>query len=232
LRIDAATSLREVVNELCELHAQRTGGPLPLVNLAGSGELAQQIAAAQKSDLFLSAGDREMDRLAELGLVRDETRRRLCSNALVIVARDAQPAFRVEQLAESGALSVAHPELVPAGRYAADWLREVELWNAVEARLTRSTNARAALAAVQSGATKYGIVYASDAASAPELHVVYSIDADATKPIVYPGAVLTCATAPIEARAFLDLCTSSEGRAIFARHAFLVGRDESAAEDE
>jgi len=221
LRIDAAASLREVVTELAELHAVRTGGAAPLVNLAGSGELARQIEKARKTDVFLSAGVREMDQLDARGIVVRETRRELCSNALVVVARDAHPDFVIDDLARARHVSIAHPEVVPAGRYAAAWLRERGLADQVLAHATRSPSVRAALAAVQSGACEYGFVYASDLHVAPGLHVVHQVDASELPPIVYPGAVLEGARNPDEARAFLELCVSPEGRAIFARHGFL-----------
>lgn len=224
LRIDAAASLREVVQELAELYASRTGGPLPLVNLAGSGELARQIEAARKTDVFLSAGALEMDRLAERGLLATETRRNLCSNALVVVARDPHSDFQVAQLARAGRLSVAHAELVPAGRYATAWLRNTGLYAALESKLTPAMNVRAALAAVQSGACEFGIVYASDAAVASDLHVVLRIPGNESPPIDYPGAVLIDASNPADASAFLELCASAEGRAIFERHGFLSPR--------
>jgi molybdate transport system substrate-binding protein len=225
LRVDAAASLREVVLELGALHAQRTGGPAPRFNLAGSGELARQIEAARKTDVFLSAGALELDRLTERGLIAPDSRRVLCSNRLVVVARQAHADFRAEQLEDSAHVSVAHTELVPAGRYAAEWLRAEGLFDELEGRLTRAANVRAALAAVQSGACDFGIVYASDVAVAPDLHVVYRVPAQAAPPIEYGGAVLVDAALPDEARAFLELCVGAEGRAVFERHGFETASD-------
>lgn len=225
LRVDAAASLREVVVELGALHTQRTGGPAPRFNLAGSGELARQIEAARKTDVFLSAGALELDRLTERGLIAEGSRRALCSNRLVVVAREAHAGFRADQLSESAHVAVAHPELVPAGRYAAAWLRAEGLFDELEGRLTRAANVRAALAAVQSGACDFGIVYASDVAVAPDLHVVYRVPAQAAAPIEYGGAVLVDAALPDEARAFLELCISAEGRAVFEHHGFETASD-------
>jgi molybdate transport system substrate-binding protein len=226
LRVDAASSLREVAQELGELHAARTGGPAPRLNLAGSGELARQLEAARKTDVFLSAGTLELDRLADRGLLVAGTRRALASNTLIVVARAAQPDFRVAQLAEADHVAVAHTELVPAGRYAAAWLESIGSLEALEGKLSRASNVRAALAAVQSGACEYGIVYASDHAVAPGLAVVHRVASDESPPIEYAGAVLTDAADVDEARAFLELCTSAEGRAIFERHGLLPARED------
>lgn len=221
LRIDAAASLREVVTELAALHAERTGGPEPLVNLAGSGELARQIAEARKTDVFLSAGRAELDRLAHQGLVIDKTRRELCANALVVVARAPLLDFAPEHLVDADAVAIGHPELVPAGRYAAEWLRAIGLWDDVRGRALRTANVRAALASVERGASELAIVYATDAAVAPDLRVVYRVPVEESPRIVYPGAVLGDARRPEDALAFLELCASAEGRAVFERHGFL-----------
>jgi len=226
LRVDAASSLREVVLELSKLHAERTGSTAPRVNLAGSGELARQIEAARKTDVFLSAGALELDRLATGGLLVEGTRRTLASNALVVVARGPHPGFIVAQLADSDHVAVAHPELVPAGRYAAAWLASIGLLESLDGKLLRAANVRAALASVQTGACEFGIVYASDLYVASELNVVYRVAPGEAPPIEYAGAVLTDAVDVAEARAFLELCTSEEGRAIFERHGLLPARED------
>lgn len=221
LRIDAASSLREVVHELGELHAARTGSPAPRLNLAGSGELARQVLAARKTDVFLSAGALELERLSAAGLVVPGTRQVLCSNSLVIVALEAHPDFTIEQLSAAEHVAVAHTELVPAGRYAATWLRTVGLFDDLDGKLLRGGSVRAALAAVQSGACEFGIVYGSDVAVAPELVVVHRVPPSEAPSIEYVGAVLLGAPDPAEARAFLELCASPEGRAVFERHGLL-----------
>ncbi|MCA8979742.1 MAG: molybdate ABC transporter substrate-binding protein [Planctomycetes bacterium] len=221
LRVDAAASLREVTSELARLHAERTGKPLPRVNLAGSGELARQVRAARKTDVFLSAGAQELDGLEADGLVVPGTRRALCSNSLVVVALEPRPDFDLAQLVRADHVAVAHTELVPAGRYAAAWLRRIGLLNALEGKLSRAANVRAALAAVQSGACEYGIVYASDLSAAPELRVVHRVPSSELPAIEYAGVVLVDAPDVEEARAFLEFCTSDEGRAIFERHGLL-----------
>ncbi len=220
LRVDAAASLGEVARELADLHAARTGRPAPRVNLGGSGELARQIEAARKTDVFLSAGVEEVDRLEDALIVALGSRRALCGNALVVVAREPDADFTPDRLLEADRVAVAHPELVPAGRYAAAWLRDRELLDALASRMTRSSNVRAALAAVGSGAARYGVVYASDAAAAPELSVVWRVPADEAPPIRYTGCAIVGSPREEEAADFLMLAVSPEGQAIFARHGF------------
>ena len=78
----AAASLREAVEEVCELYASE-GNPRPRVNIAASNLLARQILAGGRADLFFSADELQVDQVDAAGLVAE--RRSLLSNRLAVI---------------------------------------------------------------------------------------------------------------------------------------------------
>jgi len=218
LEVFAAASLRDVLTELD--HERVAGGAAPLrLNFGGSGELARQILAAGRADLFLSAGALELERLVEGELVLEGSRRVLASNRLVLIAPSgAVPSDPLAALSEVRRLSIANPAYVPAGRHARAWLEQRELWERLGPRASLATDVRAALSQVESGAAPLGIVYATDAARSDRVEVVQVISDGS--PVRYPAGILRESPRQALAADLLDELAGPRGRALFARHGF------------
>src|SRR5205085_6295835 len=82
----AAASLRESLQELGKTF-EKDSGTHVLFNFAGSNELARQIVATPKADLFLSAAENWVDPVAQRGRLAAATRRDLLTNTLVVIAQ-------------------------------------------------------------------------------------------------------------------------------------------------
>ncbi len=225
LSLYAASSLRDVLEELRPALERETGTRL-VVNLGASNDLARQIVAAHKADLFFSADEAWMEHVAAAGLVDAASRRSPLSNRLVVVvpaectlaiasARDlAQPAVR--------RLALANPEAVPAGKYAKAWLESQGVWSAVAERVIPALDVRAALAAVESGAVEAGIVYRTDAARSRRARTVYVVAEEEGPRISYALAALAPRPHLEAARAVAAWLAGPEAAAAFARHGFVV----------
>jgi len=223
--MSAAASLRDVLDELAPALERATGARLVL-NLGGSSDLARQIVAAARADLFFSADEAWMDHVAAAGLVDAASRRSPLSNRLVVVvpaasaleirdARDlAGPAVR--------RLSLAQPETVPAGRYAKAWLESRGAWDAVAARVVPALDVRAALAAVESGAIDAGIVYRTDAARSERVRIAFEVPVDEGPAISYALAAVAGRPRLGLARRVVDWLTGPEAAPVFERHGFVV----------
>lgn len=217
LEVFAAASLQDVVEDLGAAW-EGSGGRPPRLRIGGSGALARQLLAVEVGDVFLSADERELDRLEEAGLLAD--RCALATNRLVVVTHAGsglEPgAFRLEHLAGQPRVALGDPDVVPAGRYARTWLEREGLWSRVAPRVSRASDVRAALAQVQAGAAPVGIVYATDAARARGVCVLLEAPtADARY-----GAGLLSGAAP-EGKALLEwLCASPAARERFEAHGF------------
>lgn len=223
----AAASLQESLSAAADRWAAR-GHARPVLSFAASSALARQIDAGATADLFVSADEAWMDDVAGRGLIAPGTRANLVRGALVIVgAADTPPINlrdrrRLAVALSAGPLAMADPEAVPAGRYGKAALQALGAWEAAAPHVVRAENVRAALALVERGAARYGIVYATDARAAKSVRVVASFPPASHPPIVYPLARLTAAKSP-EAEAFRRYLLSAEARAIFRAFGFSPG---------
>jgi molybdate transport system substrate-binding protein len=227
LAIYAASSTRDVLLALEEGYEREHGVDL-IFNFGSSGDLANQIVAAAKADVFLSADDKEMDKVEAARLVLDGTRRSLLSNQLVVVEpADGQSIFSAPfepmQLAQPALelLSLGNVETVPAGRYAKAWLEKVGVWGDVAERVLPGVDVRAALAAVESGGAQAGIVYSTDAARSKGARVVHAVPFQEGPQISYPLAVLDGRPDEDEARAFAEFLASPAAGEAFIEAGFV-----------
>ena len=185
--------------------------------------------AAGLADLFLSASARDMDRVAEAGLLAPGSRVDLLSNQLAVIepreprtplARPFSPASLLA--ADVRRVSLAEVETVPAGRYAKAWLDALGIYDALRERVIPAVDVRAALAAVESGACDAGIVYRSDAVASSAVTVVFTVPIEEGPRIVYPVAALADRPALERSRAILVALTAPKAREAFDRAGFLV----------
>jgi molybdate transport system substrate-binding protein len=228
IAVYAATSTRDALQAL-EAGYEREHGVELTFNFGSSGDLSKQIVAAAKADVFLSADEKELDKVEAAGLVAAGSRRALLSNQLVVIESADGPSFfsapfDPAQLAkpELKLLSLANVETVPAGRYAKAWLESRGLWEQVSARVLPGVDVRAALAAVESGGARAGIVYRTDAARSQAVRIVHAVPLEEGPRISYPVAALAGRPHEAQAREFAAFLASPAAGAVFESFGFLV----------
>jgi molybdate transport system substrate-binding protein len=232
ITVYAAASLREALTEIASEYDEKNGTKI-VFNFGSSGDLSRQIIAANKADLFFSADEKEMDRVAAEKLLDESTRKVLLSNQLVVIEPlDAKKPdasiftkpFAPEQLAGAlvKRLSLANTDSVPAGRYAKAWLEKKELWTKVEDRVLPGVDVRAALAAVESGAAQAGIVYRTDAAISKKVRIVHAVPITEGPRISYPLAVIKDRPRSADAKRFANYLASDPARTVFERDGFVI----------
>jgi molybdate transport system substrate-binding protein len=222
LRLLAATSLAEVVEEIA-VEYERASGNHVVLNLAGSNELARQILAGAPADVFFSADLAQMEVVERAGLVAPGRRIAALSNVLAVVVpigaattiSSARDLLRVRRLA------IADPDAVPAGVYARRWLESQGLWGSLADRVVPALNVRAALAAVETDAAEAGIVYRTDAAISRRVRVAFEVPREQGPEIKYVLAPLKASRSGSTA-ALVKALTSPSAAAAFERHGFLV----------
>ena len=124
-------------------------------------------------------------------------------------------------LGADGRLATGDPKHVPIGIYAEQALKALGAWDAIQPRLARTEDVRAALLLVERGEAPLGIVYATDAAVSKGVKVAATFPADGYDPVIYPFAV-TKAGDTTEARALLTFLAGPEARAVFVKRGFKV----------
>lgn len=227
LTVYAATSLRDALQEIAPLYTDSPGLKI-VFNFGSSGDLARQIIAAAQADVFFSADEIEMDRLAAEKLVDGGSRRSLLGNQMVLVQnRDTVtpngfgPAL-LDVARSHSLVSLANPETVPAGRYAKAWLERRGLWEPLSSRIVPAIDARAALAAVESGAVPFGIVYKTDASRSRKVTITLDACPDDSPRVSYPVAALSNRPHLIQSRGFVEFLASPRAAEVFERCGFIV----------
>lgn len=230
----AAASLRDSLQAIAQDY-EKDGKAKLVFNFGSSGDLSKQIVAAGKADVFLSADEKEMDKIAAEKLLEEGTRRNLVSNQLVVIEwidpdhKDAtlfKKPFAVSQLGQAAVkrIAIANPETVPAGRYAKAWLGIN--WQLVQDRLLPGVDVRATLASVESGVAQAGLVYKTDAALSKKVRVVHEVPLAEGPKIVYVLGILKGRPNGAEAKRFATYLESEAGRKVFERFGFVVPKAE------
>ncbi len=224
ISVSAAISLREALLDAGERYRQTTGQRVEF-NFGASGQLLTQIVNGAPIDLFIPAASTQADELIRNGMADAETRRIIAANALVlIVPMDAkQHPLSFQDLTDPRfkRIAVGQPTLVPAGAYTAQVFDRLGLREALSQRLVTGVNARQVLAYVERGEAAAGVVYATDAAASKgRVRVVATADPSLHDRIEYPAVILKRASAPQDARRFIEYLIGPEAQAIFASRGF------------
>ncbi|MGN0071447.1 MAG: molybdate ABC transporter substrate-binding protein [Atopobiaceae bacterium] len=206
-------------------------------NFDSSGTLKTQIQNGAEADVFISAGQKQMNQLdAEATSGNDEgldfidhsTRFDILENKVTLVVPEGNPKSitsfddLAERLKAHDVLLAMGNSDVPVGQYTQKILAyynldENELANA--GCITYGTNVKEVTTQVSEGAVDCGIIYKTDATSAG-LTVVDEATKDMCGQVVYPAAALKEAPNADGAAAFLEFLKGSEASADFEEVGF------------
>ncbi|GAB2781807.1 molybdate ABC transporter substrate-binding protein [Halomonas shantousis] len=226
VNVFAAASLTDALNAAIERYESHHDVDIVPV-YASSSTAARQVANGAPADLYFSANEQWMDWLAQQG-VELQARADVLQNRLALIAAPDNDvaAFTpgeddaiAAHLAEGRRLSVGDPDHVPAGIYAKQALQSLGEWDALEPRLARADNVRAALALVERGEAPLGIVYQTDAKASDKVRQLGLFPRDSHAPITYPVALVN-PPASDAASDFRDWLGSDEAMDVFVRFGF------------
>ena len=218
----AASSLTDALKEVAEAYHAQSSHRVAF-NFAASSTLARQIEEGAPADIFFSADETQMDRLAKNGQIVVETRRMLLSNALVVIA-PSDSALKInapDELASTvSKIAMADPNIVPAGVYARAYLTRLDLWEAIAPKVIPVENVRAAVAAVASGNVDAGFAYATDARVSRRVKIIFTVPANDEPRISYPAAAVQGTRNREAAEKFLSFLQSEAAVNVFESHGF------------
>jgi len=225
LVVYAASSLEPALEAGAAALEEAAGASL-VFNFGASNDLLRQILAARQADIFLSADEIQMDRLESAGLVEPGTRVSFLANRLVVVA-PAGSGLEVASAADLAGsaiarLAIGDPGGVPAGRYARSWLEREGVWEQVAERIVPVPDARAVLAAVESGGVQAGIAYRTDAMTSGRVAVLYEVPAGEDLAITYSAAAVAGGSRLPEAQRLIRFLQGAGAEKIFGPLGFVV----------
>jgi molybdate transport system substrate-binding protein len=227
LTVFAAASLKNAAEDIGKAY-EAAGKGKATFSFASSSELAKQIENGAPASIFISADTKWVDYLQEKNLIVTETRRDLLGNQLTLIApsdsslaADFASGVDLAALIGDGKLAIADPDSVPAGRYGKAALEKLGLWAAVEPKVVRTKDVRAALALVERGEAAAGVVYRTDALVSDKVKIAGEFPEDSHPPIVYPIAIVAEHNDDA-AKAFYSYLTGDEARAVFEKYGFSI----------
>lgn len=233
LVVFAAASLTETLTEIAEDYKAVAPNVTLTFNFDSSGTLKTQIQEGAACDVFLSAGQKQMDQLDAaadpavntegLDFVAEGSRLDLLENKVTLCVPEGNPAGitsfddLADKLAAGTVLMAMGNSDVPVGQYTQKILSYYGLDEAALADagvLTYGTNVKEVTTQITEASVDCGIVYGTDAFSAG-LTPVDTATAEMCGQVIYPAAVLKTSAHPEEAQAFLDYLSTPEAMAVF-----------------
>ncbi|MCM2311596.1 MAG: molybdate ABC transporter substrate-binding protein, partial [Steroidobacteraceae bacterium] len=227
--VAAASDLQFALDEIVARFEQDTG-IAPRVTYGSSGNLARQIEQGAPFELFLSADEAFVDRLAARRLTRG--RGHLYGlGRIVLFAPNGSPLEldpALDGLArrlasgQSGRIAVANPEHAPYGRAAEQALRARGLWQAAQPHLLIGENVSQAAQFASSGNADGGII-AYSLALGPALRErgTSALLPQSLHAPLRQRMVLLARASPAAER-FYEYLRSPASRAILERYGFLL----------
>lgn len=238
LTVFAAASLTETLNQIAEDYKAVAPDVTLTFNFDSSGTLKTQIQEGAVCDLFLSAGQKQMDQLDAsadasvntegLDFVLEGSRIDLLENKVTLAVPEGNPKgidsfdALAEHLEAGDILLAMGNSDVPVGQYTQKILTWYGLDEAALANagcITYGTNVKEVTTQVSEGSVNAGIIYCTDAFSAG-LTIVDEATPEMCGQVIYPAAVLNTSEHQTEAQAFLDYLSTDEAMAVFEEVGF------------
>lgn len=223
VRVFAAISLSESLTEAAKAFEAQTHIPVQL-NLGASGQLCAQIEQGAPADLFISAAHKQIEPLVSAGLIQLDAIVVIARNRLVLVcpkeAEFPNGGFQALVNSEVARIALGEPRTVPAGQYAVEVLKSLNLLDQIRDKLVYAANVRQVLDYVERAEVDAGIIYQSDAKTSNKIRVVATAQPNWHKPIEYPAAVLKASAHRAEAEQFLRWLAGPQGQQILMTHGF------------
>lgn len=238
LVVFAAASMTETLTELSNAYMEENPNVNVVLNFDSSGTLKTQIQEGADCDVFISAGQLQMDQLDAnadpsvntegLDFVLEDSRFDILENKVALAVPDDNPKDinsydDMKAGLENGSILLAMGNSdVPVGQYTQKILTYLGLDEATLANagnITYGSNVKEVTTQVSEAAVDCGIIYQTDAYSAG-LTVVDTATPEMCGQVIYPAAVLNVAKNPDVAKDYLDFLISDDADAVFEEVGF------------
>ena len=233
LIVFAAASMTETMNQIAEMYKTVAPNVTLTYNFDSSGTLKTQIQEGAECDLFISAGQKQMNQLDitadpevntdKLDFVLEGTRINLLENRVTLCVPEGNPkdirSFDdlADKLKEGSVLMAMGNSDVPVGQYTQKILAFYGLDEEKLAKggvITYGTNVKEVTTQVTEASVDCGVVYCTDAFSAGLTPVDYATK-EMCGQVIYPAAVLNISGNQEAAKEFLAYLQTEDAMKVF-----------------
>lgn len=223
ITIAAAASLeKSMTEEIIPLFEKK----YPKIKVQGtydsSGKLKTQIEEGAPIDLFISAGEKQMNELVENDKMEKDSVVNWLENRMVLITplKGDSNVSSFDTLLKAETIAVGDPESVPAGQYAKDILEELGIWEQVLEKASLGTNVTEVLNWVAKGSAEAGIVYATDAMQTDEVKIAEEAPEGNGAKAIYPMGLTIEGSQKNEAKEFEKFLETKEVLNIMKKNGF------------
>lgn len=238
LIVFAAASMTETLTKLGDAYMAENPNINIVFNFDSSGTLKTQIQEGADVDIFISAGQKQMNQLDitapadvntdGLDFILPDTRFDFLENKVALAVPADNPAGikSYDDMAaglKNGSIMLAMGNSdVPVGQYTQKILAYYELDKAdlnAAGSITYGSNVKEVTTQVSEGAVDCGIIYQTDAYSAG-LTIVDTANVEMCGQVIYPAAVINVSQNPELAKTFLEYLSSDVADKVFEEVGF------------
>ena len=233
LSVFAAASLTEAFGTIAQNFEAEHPEVQVVLNLAGSQQLAQQLAQGAPADVFASADRKQIEAIVGTGRIDSHTPQEFARNRLVVILPE-ENTTRIENLQDlvrPGLRVVLADSAVPVGAYTMQFLdkaaQDLDLGEAfrsgfLENVVSYEENVRAVLSKIILGEADAGIVYSTDYAGARDEDIIaLDIPEELNVTASYMLAPINDSQQLGLANSFVKFVLSPQGQAILSEYGFL-----------
>lgn len=236
ITVFAAASMTEALNEIADIYKKSNPQMNIVYNFDSSGTLKTQIQQGAPCDIFISAGQLQMNQLdidadpaintEKLDFVLKGSRFNIVANQLVLIA----PTNSTKNISDFKDVITNKVSLIafgnadtPVGQYVKEIYTNLGIWDTLEksGKVSYSSTVKETLSHVESGAVDCGILFSTDAATSKVgVTIVAAAPANSHRPITYPAAIMKGVTNQKAAEDFIAFLKSAEASEVFERIGF------------
>tara|TARA_A100001037_G_C15154187_1_gene642597 strand:+ start:5760 stop:6551 length:792 start_codon:yes stop_codon:yes gene_type:complete len=192
-----------------------------IFDFGGSAILASKISNGAPADIYISAGTSTYSTLENNNLLYKPKQTIVKNNLVVVTTKDLENIKTIYDFKENSIsrIAIANPDFAPAGKYAIESLKNLDLWKNIKEKVVLGADVRSTLNYVLTENSDLAIVYFSDTIFT-DLKPLDIIPSDSYSEILYPASIIKNSKHPEHSEQFIQHLISLSSQKTFEKYGF------------